>query len=368
MLPACNDEHESRPPPETDDGISAALKNDLGTILDDAVANETTPGVVLHVSAGDEKGWSTARGIADVAANAAMAPDMQCRAGSIMKTFVATAVLRAIEMGSLGLDDLLTARLPASVTARIKNADAIQIRMLLDQRSGVPEWVTPEVHQVVATDPEHVWSLDEILDRIAAQPPAFQPGEQFAYSNSNYILLGEILSGVSKQSWREVVRSDVLARAGLEHSTLPEPGDPACPGCAHGYVPAGGNLLDLTRVDPSMAGASGGHGLITTAADLTRFLQALRSGALFDDPSTVDAMFAMQPASDPPLPLVGYGYGVMQLSSNDDIVVGHMGTSAGYTAFMFYAPATDRYVSGFINVMGDIGAVLTPIVTRVATR
>lgn len=149
---------------------------------------------------------------------------------------------------------------------------------------------------------------------------------------------------------------------------MPEPGDPACPGCAHGYVSAGGNFLDLTRIDPSMAGASGGHGLITTAADLTRFLQALRSGALFDDPSTRDAMFAMQPASDPPLPLVGYGYGVMQLSSNDDIVVGHMGGSAGYTAFMFYAPATDRYVSGFINVMGDIGAVLVPIVARVATR
>jgi D-alanyl-D-alanine carboxypeptidase len=45
-----------------------------------------------------------------------------------------------------------------------------------------------------------------------------------------------------------------------------------------------------------------------------------------------------------------------------------MGGSAGYQAFMLYVPATDRYVSGFINVMGDIGAVLVPIIGRVSTR
>jgi D-alanyl-D-alanine carboxypeptidase len=368
MLAGCSAEQGSAPPLEMGDDIPAALKEDLDAILDDAVANETTPGVVLHVSAGTKKGWSAARGLADLGADAAMLPEEQCRGGSIMKTFVATAVLRAIEAGSLGLDDAITERLPVGITGRIGNAEAIKVRMLLGQRSGVPEWVTPEVHRVVAADPEHVWSLDEILDRIAAQSPSFPPGERFEYSNSNYILLGEILSGVSGRSWREVVRSEVLGRAGLEHTVLPEPGDPACPGCAHGYVAGGGDLIDLTRVDPSMAGASGGHALVTTAADLTQFLRALRSGALFDDPGTRDAMFAFEPAVDPHLPLVGYGYGVMQLSSNDDIAVGHMGGSAGYQAFMLYVPATDRYVSGFINVMGDIGAVLVPIIGRVSTR
>jgi D-alanyl-D-alanine carboxypeptidase len=275
-------------------------------------------------------------------------------------------VLQAVEAGSLGLDDLLTDRLPSAVTARIQNASSIRLRMLLDHRSGIPEWVTDTVHQAAVANPEHVWTLDEILAQVEKLPALFQPGEQYSYSNTNYTLLGEILTAVSGRSWRQILRDDVIARSGLEHTTLPEPGDPACDACAHGYQPTSDAMLDVTRVDPSMAGASGGHALITTPGDLTRFFQQVRAGALFEDPATVKAMFAFQPAIEAQTRQVGYGFGVMQMTSDGDDAIGHLGGTAGYQSFMLYVPATDRYLSGFINEMGGLAPVLGPVLARMA--
>jgi D-alanyl-D-alanine carboxypeptidase len=355
----------SAPRPDSGGRVPVALQADLQSILDDAVAHRTTPGVVLRVTQGDDS-WSTAAGVDNLEDNTPITPDEPLRAGSIIKTFVASAVLQANERGSLKLSDLLTDRLPAAVTARIANAATIDIEMLLDHRSGIAEWVGDEVEQTAVSDPGHVWTLDEILGQVAKQPAAFQPGERWGYSNTNYILLGEILASISGRSWRDVVREQVIARARLQHTTLPDVGDMECPACAHGYISVGDELLDLTRIDPSMAGASGGHALITTSADLTRFFQSLRSGALFERADTLDAMFAWQPALDPQTRTVGYGFGVMRIESNGTTAIGNLGGTAGYRSFMLYVPATDRYVTGFINVMGDLGAVLDPVLARVA--
>jgi D-alanyl-D-alanine carboxypeptidase len=360
----CSDEAPPNdPPPE----LSAALRADLQAVMDGSVADGSVPGVALHVSSNDGA-WSGAAGVADIAGGVPMAPDHRFRAGSMIKTLVATAVMQAVEDGALDLDDVITDRLPAAITAHIAHAESIDLEMLLGHRSGIPEWVTPEVRQVVVSDPAHVWSLDEILAIVEEQPPAFDPGEAFGYSNTNYVLLGEILAAVEGRPWREVLRERVIAAAGMADTTLPDPGDSECPGCARGYIAMDGEMLDATNVDPSVAGASGGHALVTTTADLARFLEQLRAGALFDRPETLDAMVAFQPAvddGDAAGYLTGYGLGVMRLDLAGTLVTGHMGGTAGYVGFMFHIPATDRYASGFINVLGS-PAIMERTVTRLA--
>lgn len=54
----------------------------------------------------------------------------------------------------------------------------------------------------------------------------------------------------------------------------------------------------------------------------------------------------------------------MQLESNGVVAIGHLGSTAGYQSFMFYVPSTGRYVTGVMNVMGDLAAVLVPILDR----
>jgi D-alanyl-D-alanine carboxypeptidase len=363
-LSACAADGDNKPAPQP---VPATLQADLQRIVDDAVANQVSPGAVVQITTGDGASWSTARGVADLADAAAMPVDAHFRAGSMLKTFIATAVLQRVESGELSLDDALTDRLPDDITQRIPNAERIQLRMLLSHRSGIPDWVDAGVDQLVMTDPAHVWTLDAILERVASHSPLFEPGAQYAYSNTNYVLLGEILGRVSGHSWRGAVREQVFERAGLAHTSLPEPGDLECPApCAHGYVKVDDALVDLTRVDPSMAGASGGHALITTTADLSHFLRELRSGALFDEASTLETMLAFEPAHEPQDPLVGYGLGVMKFELDGASALGHIGTTAGYQGFMLYLPNTDRYLSGFINQMSDLGSVLGPLFERVA--
>ncbi|QSQ14132.1 serine hydrolase domain-containing protein [Myxococcus landrumensis] len=343
----------------------SALHSDMQALIDDAVAKGLTPGASLAVTSASGKTWQGAAGVADVGQQQPRSPQDRFRAGSILKTLVATAVLQSVEQRKLTLEDTLTERLPASVTNRIEHARDITVAMLLAHRSGIPEWVTSETDMAIFADPEHVWTLEEILGLSSAQPSVFPPGTQYGYSNTNYVLLGEILSAVEGRSWREVVRERVLARAGLSRSILPEPGDPTCPApCARGYVPFEDQLADLTLVDPSMAGASGGHALVTTVSDLGLFWKKLRAGALFERKETLEAMFAFQPAPEPESRLVGYGLGVMRLESRGVIALGHLGTTAGYQSFMLEVPATGRIVTGNINVMGDLAAVLEPILER----
>jgi D-alanyl-D-alanine carboxypeptidase len=77
-------------------------------------------------------------------------------------------------------------------------------------------------------------------------------------------------------------------------------------------------------------------------------------------------MFDFQPAPEPESGVEAYGFGTMLLDSRGNIAIGHIGGTAGYQSFMLYMPATDRYVSGCINVLGDLGAVLAPVMARAA--
>jgi beta-lactamase family protein len=112
------------------------------------------------------------------------------RARSIAKPFVSVVVLQLAERGRLSLDARLPEVLPADVVGRFPTAADITVRMLLGNRSGIPEWNTPALDEQVARDPAKVWKVSEFLDLAAAQPPVFAPGAGFFYSSTNYNLLG----------------------------------------------------------------------------------------------------------------------------------------------------------------------------------
>jgi len=89
-----------------------------------------------------------------------------------------------------------------------------------------------------------------------------------------------------------------------------------------------------------MAGAAGGAALVTTTGDLSRFLDALLAGRLFEKPSTLKAMLTFVDAtSESGIPL-GYGLGIERYTLPGGVqLIGHFGTGAGYRAFVGYLPA-----------------------------
>jgi D-alanyl-D-alanine carboxypeptidase len=321
------------------------------------------PGVALYVRVPGQRPWSGAAGTANVHRGTPMRADDRFRAGSIAKTFVAAATLQLVEEGRFSLDDPLPAVLPARVLARFPQADRITVRMLLEHTSGLADYTNdPRFNREVATHPRRRWTVGEFLDRAAAMPATGAPGEHFAYSNTDYNLLGLVIEQATGKPWRTVLRERIFAPLHLVHTSLPEPGTvQRARDIAHGYQRVGGRLYDLTHVDSSMAGAAGGNALLTSTEDLSRFLRALFAGRLFQKPETVTAMRAFLPTPNDH-GRVGYGMGLERYLLPGGLeVVGHMGTGAGYRAFMFHLPAQHVDISMALTSPADPTPVLFPV-------
>lgn len=341
-------------------GGLVAAEDPLGTQLqaelEAAVASDETvfPGAVLFASRPGKGSHAVAAGVADIATNAPLAPDASFRAGSIAKPFVAVVVLQLVEEGKLSLDDTMTELLPEEISRKFKDADRITLRMLLDHTSGIPEWLSDAVIGQIAADPGKVWTAWDFLDISAAKPPAFAPGEGWGYSNTDYNLLGLIIEQVAGDSWRKAVTARVIEPLGLASTALPEPGDTGMPGAfMHGYGLLGGKVIDLTFIDPSMAGAAGGGALVTTAHDLATFLTALRTGELFKDPGTFAMMTDFVPTEGEG-GRVGYGLGLERYVLPGGLeLIGHSGGTAGYRSGAFYFPALDLTMTFAMSVQDD---------------
>ncbi|MCU1676255.1 MAG: hypothetical protein JWM93_1013 [Frankiales bacterium] len=341
----------------------------LQRVLHDALRDPGThfPGAILHVAGPTLGTWTGVVGLGRVAPAAPMRRDDRFRAGSIAKPFVAVVVLQLAERGRLSLDAPLPEVLPASVVGRFANAAGISVRMLLGHRSGIPEWDTPAVDDEIAHHPAKVWNTGEILDRAAAQPPVFAPGTSYSYSNTDYNLLGLIIEQVTGHSWRHEVSGRVISPLGLTRTALPAPGHRSLAGGhAHGYGEVDGRRVDLTGVDPSMAGAAGGGALVTTVQDLARFLDALLKRRLFRHRETLRQMLAFAPAADVG-GQVGYGLGIeRRLLPGGIEAIGHLGGTAGYRAYVGRLRPQGVTITLALNWQDDPTPVLIPAVKALA--
>jgi D-alanyl-D-alanine carboxypeptidase len=343
--------------------VSNKLGTELQQILDKAVANPKTviPGTALYISQPKLGSWSGAAGEANINPSTPMRADDTFRAGSIIKPFIATVVLQLVEEKKLALDERLPAVLPHDVVALFPNADRITVRMLLNHTSGIPEYVDEKFNREVIAHPTRIWKVKELLDRAAAFPPAFAPGRRYGYSNTDYNLLGLVIERATGKPWRTAVRERIIDRLGLKHTSLPEPGHVSIGSdTAHGYELVNGKLLDATDVDPSMVGAAGGNSLVTTTEDLAHFLDALLAGRLFQHPGTLEEMLTFVKAADVP-GKTGYGFGIERYRFPGGVeVIGHLGTGAGYRAFVGYVPAKKIDIALVITQPDDPSAVLFP--------
>jgi D-alanyl-D-alanine carboxypeptidase len=352
--------------------VDPALARRLQRALRDALADPgtTAPGVILHVHSPKIGAWTGVAGLGRVAPATAMRPRDRVRAGSIVKPFVAVVVLQLAERGRLSLDARLPEVLPASVVGRFPTAADITVRMLLGHRSGLPEWDLPAIDIELSRHPEKVWKVSEFLDLAAAQPPMFAPGTGFFYANTNYNLLGLIVERVTGRSWRREVTRRVFRPLRLTRTGLPAPGHPAIDGAhAHGYAELDGRTIDITRVDPSFAGAAGASALVTTVGDLARFIDALFKGRPFRHRSTLRQMLDLAPAQGEG-GLAGYGLGIEKYALPGGIeLIGHLGGAPGYRSFVGRVRPLGVTMTLAMNAQDDPTPLLLPAIEALsATR
>ncbi|MFJ2831849.1 serine hydrolase domain-containing protein [Streptomyces sp. NPDC087263] len=188
------------------------------------------------------------------------------RAGSITKTFIATVVLQLAAEHRLSLSDTVDAHLPGLVSGAGNDGSHLTLRALLTHTSGLYDFTADTMGTVPVTPGQAV--------RIALTHPPAAPGH-YAYSNTNYVLLGMVIEQVTGNSYATEAERRILTPLRLTGTSFP--GARTSLPSPHGRAYAADGS-DVTELDPRVAGAAGE--LVTTLADLDRFYAALLSGEL----------------------------------------------------------------------------------------
>ena len=313
-------------------------------------------------------------------ASSGMAPgvdqDARFRIASNTKTFTAAAIMLLDQQGKLHIDDTVVSLIPgqavpyvpATAQWNIPYKSSITIRQLLSHTAGVfdadnnsapatcpaPYAGQSYVYYIEGSDPYHQFSPDEFVGVDATcQASHFAPGTDYHYSDTGYSMLATIIERVSGMPYDQFLIQNLITPNGLSSSsvtmlgtdqTIPPPFNP-------GYEYYQGETADVTG--DNMSKHIGEGNVISTPADLGRWVRRLVRGEAGPNAGAVNAMKTLAPQSVQRGK--NYGLGMQYLSG---LGYGHTGANQGYLSLMMYDPAADVTTIVYFNVW-DMANLLT---------
>jgi len=221
-------------------------------------------GVIVYVDQAGKPPQYFASGWHDREAKKPADPHAHFKIASISKLYDAVAVTKLVSDGRLSLDKTIADYLP-DLADRIENAEKITLRLMIQHRSGIPNF----------TDAPGFWAAptatyEEGLALILDKPANFEPGEDYEYCNTNYLLINKIMDDVLGYGNFQFIQEEILNPLNLNHtfSSLSEVNiDHVMSGYHVGYP------HDLKTND---------YGMHATAEDVGTFLRALNDGSVFE--------------------------------------------------------------------------------------
>lgn len=286
------------------------------------------PAALASVIGPDGEAIDVAAGIGDLATDEPAPVDGEVRIASNTKMFVSTVVLQLVQEGKVALDTPIDTYLPGLITGDGIDGTRITVRQLLQHTAGLPEYADQIAADAFAAQ-ERYTSPRDMLDIALAKPAVFAPGERWAYSNTNYLVLGLMVESVTDRALAQQIDERIVKPLDLEHTYFPAPGERELRGeHPHGYhAKTVGDLLDITALDTSFAWSAGA--LVSTPHELNVFMKALLDGELLNE-ETLAEMQTTVPAGDELWPGAGYGLGLQSYPlSCGGVAWGHGGDIPG---------------------------------------
>ncbi|RZJ41963.1 MAG: class A beta-lactamase-related serine hydrolase, partial [Chryseobacterium sp.] len=256
-------------------------------------------------------------GFSDVKKQQKANMNTQYRIGSISKTFTAVLVMKAVEEKKLTLDTKLSQFFPEMI-----NADKITIENLLQHRSGIHNLTDEAEYMKYYTQ---LKTEKDLVDIIKKYQSDFEPGTQFKYSNSNYLLLGFIVEKIYKKSYAELIKSKIAKPLKL---TLTEVGNQIDSGKNQAKSYSFQNETYNVSPETDMSVPGGAGNIISTPTELLKFILGLENGKLI----TKESLKQMKNFSD------NYGYGLVKIPFNQYSGFGHNGGIDEFRSFLYYFP------------------------------
>jgi D-alanyl-D-alanine carboxypeptidase len=314
----------------TDARSSGQLIAKLQNLLADEVeAHGSLPGELLHVHAPRQGiDVSMAAGVFDRESKRPLDPHHVFRVASVTKTFVAASILRLYEDGKIKLDDPINHYLPQEYITILDAGgyatNVITVQQLLTHTSGLFDYAqAPEYYAAVEGNPRHRWTrMEQVQDAMEWGKPYAAPGKGYHYSDTGYILLGEMLEHLTSKPLGPALRSVLNFKKLKLDETYLETLEPVPAGIkplAHPYF----GQIDAADFDPSVD-LYGGGGLVSSVEDLARFYRALVQGKIFHRASTLQMMLTVPPTNEN-APGGPYAMGIQRRNIAGNVCWGHTG-------------------------------------------
>ncbi|MEU3647687.1 serine hydrolase domain-containing protein [Lentzea sp. NPDC034063] len=297
--------------------------------LDQITQSGAALGVQARVTDGRQR-FTASSGKAELDGNRPVPENGRFRVGSITKTFVSTVTLQLAGEGKVDLDAPVVRYLPGLIDGRIT------VRQVLQHTSGLFNYtnalpLNPDEFEQIRYKS---WTPQELLAVSTSKPLDFEPGTQWSYSNTNYVVAGLLVEKITGKPYEKAVEQRILKPLHLNDTELPGDKVGISGPHARAYYTVKGQPTEITRMNPSVAWAAGE--MISTTRDLDTFVTALSSGKLLK-PAQQQEISKTTAVS----PEYGLGLQVETLPCGTK-VWGHGGGIPGYSSQLLTTPDSKK--------------------------
>ncbi|MCK5781571.1 MAG: beta-lactamase family protein [Flavobacteriales bacterium] len=323
--------------------ISAQVSTEKTKQVIDSFSKGSNNTAVLYYTEHNGAPFTYASGISDHNNNIEAKQNDLFEIGSATKMFTAIAVLKLIEDGKISLNTKISEFYKGGDIINLgklkgeNHFNEVSIEMLLNHTSGFIDYLNvydndEKAMEIFAIEGK-TYSFDELISLAVNHGDAnFAPGEKFKYCNTGYVILGDIISKVSKEDWRDYIQKNILNKANMKNTFF---------GTRISKSDEKRKMLGYYNgkysfMPASLAGSAGE--IVSSLEDLNLFLKAWQ-GAKFFSQKTLE----MQRNSGyhqmyEGIEMLKYGYGSMRISG----FYGHGGQTFGFQTYVTYNPETKK--------------------------
>lgn len=307
-------------------------------------------GIMAHVESPSKKiSWSGAAGHPERGNDAAIDPEQPALIASNTKTYVAAAILQLQAQKKLtihqSIKTYLTVETIRLLDKNMYRVDSIKIENLMSHTSGIQDFANDAYIEAIVQDPKHRWTRNEQIEWAmnAGSPHAF-PGAMFEYSDTNFLLLTEIIEEVTGKPFYEAMRELLQYESiGLHDTwflTLEEKPKHTLPR-VHQYW----NEVDMNSFDvDASVDLYGGGGIASSTRNLALFNYKLFNGEIVTDKAVLDLIYTKFPLR---MGDSNYRLGITEYDFEGKKAYGHGGFWGTYVK---YFPEIDACISIFVLV------------------
>lgn len=327
----------------TDRQTNSISNPEISKIVDQLVAENDIPGLNLSIIYKDGHQENYSSGSANVELKVPLTSDHTMFSGSTGKTYAVAVLMQLVDEGKISLKDRIIDYFPeVEWLKHVPNINEIAIEMCLQHTTGLPRYAFKQgVWDILYDNPDKVWTYEDRLSFVFDDDPVHEAGKGWAYSDTNYILLGMLIEKITGKYYYDVVSERILNPQNLNTTFAADKRE--IPNLATGYsrLPEFFRLPAIVVIDgklifnPQMEWTGGGFA--TTSSDLAKWAGLYYGGTLFSDSLskkiiTPNSLSLLTENTDP------YGMGSFIFPTMHGDAYGHTGFFPGFLAiFSFYA-------------------------------